>query len=439
MPDYLGRFTRKTGEAAIRGHSLVMARWIAFTGQTLAVLVAYYLGFSFPVIPCLVCIAATGFLNNYASISDPHRNMVPERAFAYLSFDMLQLATLLYLTGGNENPFFVLLIAPVLIGATILSWRKLLVLLGLAIACMLYLSAFYLPLGWPKMAISHERALTVTEDIALGITIVFSSIYAWRISEERRSTQTAFFAARTALLKQKQIQAMGGVAAAAVHELGSPLGTIAIIAKELSNEIQKDEAQKKQYHEDIETLLGQTERCRKILAGFGKTLKEDSAFVSSPLPVSALLQNIADGFLSERPDIQFTAHLENGCPDISIPQRPELSYGLGVYIQNAIQLAHSGVSTYINTEKGLRIVIEDDGPGFSDKILARLGQPYTSTRIESGKNMGLGVFIAQTLLEDTGATITYENRNAGGAQISILWSESAFQSMLPAPQDHPTE
>lgn len=379
---------------SIRGHSLITARWIALTGQTLAVLIAYYgLGFNFPVVPCLICIAATGLVNNYASIKQHHRGMSPHTSFLYLAFDILQLTTLLYLSGGMGNPFFVLLIAPVLIGAAILPKRNIPYLLGLGLICSGYLSLFYIPLEWPDMFLRDERMRKMTESLSINITMLFVSFYAWKISEESRAMQKAIFATQTALLKQKQLQALGAVAAAAVHELGSPLGTITIIAKELSNDLGKDE----RYAEDMATLTGQTERCKKILSDFGKTLKSDPTYMTTPLTPKSLIENIATSFLGERPDIEFSVKEDTVPERISIIQTPELSHSLGVYIQNAVQLTNSAVHVFISSgknQKGLTISIEDNGPGFPEKILPHLGEPYTSSRTDSGKNMGLWGYLS---------------------------------------------
>ncbi|MDY0030030.1 MAG: ActS/PrrB/RegB family redox-sensitive histidine kinase [Pseudobdellovibrionaceae bacterium] len=414
-------------DRSVRGQSLIAARWIALTAQTLAVLISYYgLGFGFPITLCLLTIVASGIINNYATIKDHHRSMDATKSLAYLSFDILQLTILLYLTGGLGNPFFVLIIAPVLIGSTLLPKKQMLILLTMGLACVFYISLFYLPLEWPPIFIDKDKFFILVECLAMVITLIFASFYSWQISEESRTMQQAGFAADTALLKQKQLQALGGLAAAAVHELGSPLGTITIIAKELSHDL-KD---RDDLTDDIDTLITQTERCKTILANFGKTLKGDPTYMADPLPPKVLIQGIADGFLSERPEVRFTIHVSDEDDKILIPQRPELSHGLGVFIQNALSLATSHVSIFITINKGIKITIEDDGPGFPAKILPRLGEPYTSTRADSGKNMGLGVFIAQTLLEDIGANVFYNNLASGGAQVSVLWSEIAYKSLL---------
>ena len=428
MLEILSPYEKKqNADLQVRGQSLIAARWIALIGQTITVLIAYYaLGFEFPIILCLLAIVTSGIVNNYATIKDHHRTMDATKSLAYLSFDIVQLTVLLYLTGGLGNPFFVLLIAPVLIGATLLPKKHMLLLLSLGLACVFYISLFFIPLQWPTHHFGQDKFYIILECLAMIITLVFASFYSWQVSQESRTMQQAGFAAHTALLKQKQLQALGGLAAAAVHELGSPLGTITIIAKELSYDLKDRE----DLADDISTLIAQTDRCKSILANFGKTLKGDPTYLAEPLPLKTFIQTIADGFLIERPEVRFQIHVTSGDQNISIPQRPELSHGLGVFIQNAIQLATSSVEVFITVNKGIKVTIEDDGPGFPAKILPKLGEPYTSTRLDSGSNMGLGVFIAQTLLEETGANIFYNNKNSGGAQVTVLWSEVAFNAML---------
>ncbi len=416
----------------IAGHSLIAARWIALLGQTLAVLIAYYsLQFEIPLIPCLLFIIASGIVNNYASIKDHHRPMEPNKSLAYLTFDSLQLTGLLYLTGGLTNPFFVLLIAPILMGSSLLPRWHMFALLCVGMASTVYLSIYYEPLKWPTSAVGLRmdslRFHIAIEAIALGITLIFASYYAWQVAEENRSMQKANFAARTALLKQQQLQALGAQAAAAVHELGSPLGTIAIITKDLATDIK---TKYPDLQEDMTTLAAQAERCRQILAHFGKTLSSDPTYMREPLTFRQILRDIAEQFLQERPEVRFRLESAEKADLIQVIQTPELTHGLGVYIQNAIQFAQTELKISVERERGLIISIEDDGPGFDSHILPRLGQPYTSTRIESGKNMGLGVFIAQTLLEDTGAEISYNNKNSGGAQVILRWSERKIKFMI---------
>lgn len=422
MTNWLSAAHLSTGEDAfqIRGQNLIMARWIALVGQSVATLVTYYaLTIDLPIFACMTCIILSGLVNNYAVIRDRHRSLTPRRATAYLSFDVLQLTTMLFLTGGMENPFYVLLLAPVSIGATLLPKAHTTFLVLLALTATIFLSKLSLPLHWPAVTDTGPNLRQIGQSFALGVALVFGSFYAWRTSVENREMQRASYAAKTTLLRQQQLQALGAQAAAAAHELGSPLGTIAIIAKELEHVLGPSHPQSG----DIALLLSQTERCRSILKSFGNSLRQDPTYMATPIPIDQLLKNIADNFLSEHPGIKLEVIAQ---PDKLplVPQSPELIHGLGVYVQNAIQFARTKVTIrLVRKDSSLfHVVIQDDGPGFAPQILSRLGEPYVSTRLESGKNMGLGVFIAQTLLEETGATLSYNNKPSGGALVTIAWA-----------------
>jgi two-component system sensor histidine kinase RegB len=292
---------------------------------------------------------------------------------------------------------------------------------AIGLSSAIFISYFSIPLGWPQNLVGNTQIHLITQCIGLAVTLIFSGFYAWEIAEESRSILTASHAARTALLKQKQLQALGAQAAAAVHELGSPLGTITIIAKELSLDI----GSQSPYSEDINLLIDQTKRCQTILRDFGATLRHDPTYLATPIPVADLLKTIAADFLKEKPEIRFLLQVSNDANSIKLKQSAEIVHGIGVFIQNAIQFAQSQIriSVTINKRHHLTISIEDDGSGFAPHILSKLGEPYTSTRIDSGKNMGLGIFIAQTLLEETNVEISYNNLPQGGAQVKLEWKE----------------
>jgi len=413
----------------VRGQSLVMARWLAILGQSIAIFVSFYgFGFGFPFIPCLGFIALSGIVNNYAHIKDHHRTMSIRRAFFYLVFDIIQLTGLLFLTGGIDNPFSVLLLAPVLVGASLLTRNYMIYLILTGLTCALIISVFFVPLHWPANYVDSQQIHLVAQSIGLAVALIFSGFFAWQIAEESRAILKASYAAKTALLKQKQLQALGAQAAAAVHELGSPLGTITIVAKELSLELGNSHPQ----IDDVNLLIDQTKRCQSILKDFGTKLRFDSTYLSTPLPIADVIKTIASEFLKERPEIRLDIQQSEKTEHIKFIQSAEILHGLGVFIQNAIQFAQTTLSIYIgiNNAKLLEITIRDDGAGFAPHILSKLGEPYTSTRLDSGKNMGLGIFIAQTLLEDTGARISYNNLPRGGAQVKLEWTERALRSMF---------
>ena len=207
---------------------------------------------------------------------------------------------MLFLTGGMGNPFYVLLLAPIIIGATLLPKAHTIFLVLLALAATLFLSQFSLPLDWPSILKNSPNLQQIGQSVALGVALVFASFYAWRISVENRAMQKASYAAKTTLLRQQQLQALGAQAAAAAHELGSPLGTIAIIAKELEHAFGPNHP----HAGDVALLLSQTDRCRSILRSFGDSLRQDPTYMATSLPIDQLLKNIGDSFLQECPEIK---------------------------------------------------------------------------------------------------------------------------------------
>jgi two-component system sensor histidine kinase RegB len=413
----------------IRGDSLILARWSALVGQTVALLVTYYaLELQVPLLPSFFWIILSGIVNNYAVIRHRHRGMTSSEATLYLCFDVVQLTALLYLTGGLSNPFCVLMMAPVVIGATLLPRNNVFFLIGLSLICTLYISIYYTPLPVHNAEETPSHSMFLAgEALSLSITLLFMAAYTWRISAENRAMQKASHAAQMALLRQQQLHALGAQAAAAAHELGSPLSTLFIVAKELESDMGPNTP----YSKDIQLLVSQTERCRTILKKFGEKLRHDQDYLTSPVPADDFIRTIAEPFLIEKPSLTLQTNIRNRKEDGSVqhlPRTPEMIHGIGVYLQNAIQFAKTTVTITIeHRATSFFLSIHDDGPGFSPQILTRLGEPFISTRMDTGKNMGLGIFIAQTLLEDTGASLSYDNKLSGGALISLEWTYKALE------------
>ena len=228
----------------LRLSTLIRLRWLAVAGQTAAVLfVAYWLKFPFPVATCLALIAAAAWLNLYLGWRyAPTVRLSPWAAFAVLTFDVLQLAGLLYLTGGMTNPFAILVIVPAIISATSLPMRLTTALAAVVIVCVSLLAFYHLPLPWYE----GERLATPFVLVAGTLTsvmasLIFTSIYVWRVAEEARLLAGALAATELVLQREQHITQLDGLAAAAAHELGTPLATIALVAKELDLAIKADD------------------------------------------------------------------------------------------------------------------------------------------------------------------------------------------------------
>src|SRR6516164_9584773 len=248
----------------VRLETLVRLRWLAVIGQTTAVLVVYYgLQFKLPLVPCLAVIAAAALLNAVLRLSFPSmQRLAPDRAAWLLAFDIAELAVLLFLTGGLENPFAFLLLGPVLLSATALPPRLTLMLGGFAAACATVLVFVHYPLPWDAdQPLELPPIYTMGVWLSLLLAIGFIGAYAWQLTEEARQLADALAATELVLAREQHLSQLDGLAAAAAHELGTPLSTITVIAKEIEREMTPNSP----HAEDVKLLREQAQRCRGIL------------------------------------------------------------------------------------------------------------------------------------------------------------------------------
>jgi two-component system sensor histidine kinase RegB len=408
-------------DVAVSLRKLVLIRWIAVTGQAATVLaVRFGFGFDFKIEAALTAVAISAVLNIVATLS--HRGgarLGGREAAFYLAYDTMQLGVLLFLTGGLQNPFAILMLAPVTVSATILSRASVIGLSVLTVAALSFLALVHMPLPARPDVILHPQPLYVLGLwTALVSSTVFIAGYTWSVAEEARRLRDAFAATQLALAREQRISALGGLAAAAAHQLGSPLATIAVIAKELVRDLPADSP----YAEDAQLLLSQSERCRTILAelSHGGEAEEGGAFAR--LPMSALVEAAGEPHRTAGIAITYTAAPDGARAEPTVAPSPEIMHGLGNLIQNAAQFARHEVGVTTSwTEDTVAVDIVDDGPGFAPQVLARIGEPYISGRGGGSEHMGLGIFIAQSLLERTGATLAFANAPHGGAEVVVEW------------------
>jgi len=420
----LSRISRRT-TGRLRRSTLVLLRWTAIAGQVFAlIIVAQVLGFQVPVWPCIFVIGLSALINLGVGAAFPlDRRVGDMEAAAQLGFDSLQLAVLLWLTGGMTNPFALLFLAPVVTGATTLS-RPVLGSLGLLAAGLSYILIFqHQPLPWvPEETFAPPFIFTLGAWIALMVGMVFTSLYAWRAATEARRMSEALAATEAVLAHEQKLAALGGLAAAAAHELGTPLATIQVTAKEMARELKADTP----LGEDARLLVSQTQRCREILKQLGRRGDEGDVVHDSPT-LRALLEEAIAPFDDFGPLIDIETGGEG--PEPKIRRQSELLYGLKNFIENAADFAESEVTlTGFWSDDILEIIIEDDGPGFDPVIKPRLGEPYVSGRSEKTKagGLGLGFFIAKTLIERTGGRVKFGNATGGGAQVKLIWPRAAI-------------
>ncbi len=419
----------------LRLNTLIRLRWLAVVGQSVAVIVvAYWLDFPLPVSLCFALIACSAWLNLYLTFRYPsaHR-LPPNSALATLLFDSLQLAGLLYLTGGLTNPFALLLTVPVVISATTLSLRMTTLLGGLVMAMASVLVFRHYPLPWVEgQALAMPFIYVAGMWVAVFSSITFTAVYAWRVAEEARLLANALAATELVLQREQHLSALDGLAAAAAHELGTPLATITVVAKEMERALGNDP----KFREDVTLLRSQSERCREILKRLTSLSSEDETHMAR-LPLTSMIEEV----IAPHRDFGIAIRLDPGervGPEPVGHRNPGVLYGLGNLVENAVDFATGVVSVRWRwDDEVVEIDVVDDGPGFPPEILDRIGEPYMSTRqgAEPGGGLGLGVFIAKTLLERSGATLTFANANerGKGAVVQVAWDREQFLSRRTAP------
>ena len=421
----------------VRLDTLVRLRWLAVIGQTTAVLVVQFgFEFTFPFWSCLAVITLSAWLNVLLRLRfHATQRLEPDRAAWLLAFDIAELAVLLFLTGGLQNPFAFLFLGPVLLSATALPPRYTLMLGGFAVACGTVLVFVHYPLPWDSedpLQLPPIYMMAVWLSILLAIG--FIGVYAWQITEESRQLADALAATELVLAREQHLSQLDGLAAAAAHELGTPMSTIAVIAKELERAIAPDAP----HGDDVRLLREQAMRCRDILAKLTELSASGEPF--DRMPLTTLIEEVV------APHRNFGVAIDVKLPDEraaepSGARNPAVLYGLGNFVENAVDFARERVviELHWNTET-VAVNIADDGPGFPPEILDRIGEPYVTSRPRKSRDdaevtgLGLGFFIAKTLLERSGAKLGYQNRRAppGGAVIKVSWHREDFER-LPRP------
>jgi two-component system sensor histidine kinase RegB len=425
----------------VRLDTLVRLRWLTVIGQTTAVLVVHYgLDYALPIWACLAVIALSAWLNIALRVRFRlTQRLEPDRAAWLLAFDIAELSVLLFLTGGLQNPFAFLFLGPVLISATALPPRLTVMLGAFAVLCATALVFVHYPLPWDA-----EDPLELPPIYMMGvwlsilIAIGFIGVYAWQITEEARQLAVALAATELVLAREQHLSQLDGLAAAAAHELGTPLSTITVIAKELERAIDYDSP----HGEDVRLLREQAQRCRDILAKITELSSSGEPF--DRLRLSALIEEVV------APHRNFGIGIDVALPSDRAQEplgarNPAIVYGLGNIVENAVDFARARAKiTAAWDEEEVVITVRDDGPGFPAEIIDRLGEPYVTTRRHRLKDqaektgLGLGFFIAKTLLERSGASFTFENRRSpeAGAEVKMRWARGDFES-LPPPLEHP--
>ncbi|MDE3819434.1 ActS/PrrB/RegB family redox-sensitive histidine kinase [Sinorhizobium meliloti] len=419
---------------SLRLQTLVRLRWLAVGGQSLAVIVtALWLQFPLPVVPCSVLIACLALLNVFLTLRfPPTQRLTPPAAFTLLGIDLAQLTALLFITGGLANPFAPLLCVPVIISSASQPKPQSIVLAGLAVLGVTALAFSPFPLPWyPGTLLLMPRVLTAGIWFAIVSMTAFAAFYTYRVSLEASELSEALTATELVLQREKHLSQLDGLAAAAAHELGTPLATISVVAKEMERELGDDP----RFGEDVHLLRSQSERCRDILRRL-TTLSSESEEHMRLLPLSSLIEEVMAPHREFGIEIELKEQGDRASEPVGI-RNAGILYGLGNLLENAVDYARKKVTvTTEHTAERVRVTIEDDGDGFSPDILARIGEPYVTRRQKDdsagGLGLGLGLFIAKTLLERSGARLRFENGGSKhpGARVSVEWPRVLMDTKL---------
>ena len=425
---------RRRGRLRLR--TLLLLRWIAVCAETAAVTIAWLMGRPVPLGVCLGVIAASAWLNVILTLQHRARGRLLARVWvsaAQLGFDAAQLGVLLALTGGLDNPFCLLLVAPAVVAAVSLPLRQTLAVMAVQFLALAGLAVLSPPVAGlvadPNLiAWDHLGVLAAT-----AVGIIFTAGYAWQAAAEGARMELALAATEAVLAREQRLSALGGLAAAAAHELGTPLATIQVVAKELLRSSPENDP----VAEDARLLMQQAERCRDILRNLAQR-PEAGDIVHARLGLAQFLDEIVDPYRTLGPKISTLVEGPQGefIPDVH--RIPEATHALAAFVENAADFAVLEVQVTGRFDaEHIEVEVRDDGPGFAPDILEKLGEPYVTSR-PSGENspshhqgMGLGFFIAKTLLERSGASVTFRNEREGGAVILTQWPRRRIEAPDP--------
>ena len=404
----------------VNSSDFILIRLIAFAGQTITIGFSQYFFDFTPLVTWLSWGVALFLLLSvglaYYLFKKGDKILSEKQIFLFLCFDILQISILISFNGGYTNPFIFIILAPIAIAASYLTLERILVILSLSLVSFALIFNFFIDLPEtvrPNISIHYSLGIM----ISLFISSIFLVFYLYYFSLNYKSTQKAYELASKQLQDEKELLKVGGLAAAAVHELGTPLNTINLIV----GDFDQDKDLKKIYRDDIDTLKVELDRCKDILKELSTNpeSKEISNEISN-MSLDAYVQSLSEQFKSNYRVINIDYRSDDNSKNINIQITPELNIAMNNIIKNAISFAEKEILIISEVEGGqYRIKIRDDGPGFNKKFLANFGKPFYSSRPEKGINMGLGLFITKQMIENLNGEILVQNSN--GAEVTLLW------------------
>lgn len=413
-----------SSEENIKLETLTNIRWIAITGQLFTVcLVYFYYKFEFlfywSVAAIFLSIVLNIVLEFYKFYIQRLNNFWASLSILY---DLIQLSFLLYLTGGLTNPFSILILVPTTIAVTFLSKRSSIIIAVVSIFMLSILAIKHYPLPGPAIVLPKHYLIGLWASLTIGI--IFLGNYAYSITIEDRKRSKAFDNLEKALSRERELKSLGGLAAAAAHELATPLGTITLVIEDLKKQLGKNP----KFKNDVELLNSQIKRCKVILKDLSTDPNKQDSFIEN-VTLKNLIQEIIFSFeIPKNKNIKIIdRELEN---NFMVTRKIELIYAMRNIIDNAIKFAEKKIEIeFLNKDKKIELNVSDDGTGFSQDIIQKLGEPYVKSSLvaKNKRGLGLGIFISKTLLERTGAKVLFKKSNLGGALVNITWKENSLK------------
>ena len=409
--------------------TLVTLRWIAIIGQLIAVNLVYnYLNLKFLVLECHIIIFVGLVTNLFLQFRIQTNQLKDIYSSLFLIYDIVQLSTLLYLTGGISNPFSLLLIVPAIVSSTFLSMGTTIILGMITTLSLFFLTKFYLPLpGIDEYVLTFPVFYKLGILISIIVGLIFLSYFGIRFAGETKKRSAALSKLQQVIAKEYELESLGGQAAAAAHSLGTPLSTITVVAKELRKEIGEDSKHSK----DLDLLISQTKRCGEILKKISQKQIVEDKFMSA-VKLEDLLVEILRSFM-ETSNKNIKLNSDNDKNKVNVKRSPEIIYGLRNFIGNAVKFSNEKVEVELKSDnKTVSIEINDDGPGFPEDIIKVLGEPYIKSKskeINDKSGLGLGTFLGKTLLERQNAALDFNNANKyNGASVKVVWKINDLDS-----------
>ena len=420
----LSNFVKYDEDLTLQKKTVVILRWIALIGQLITIYVVHFLlELNLPIILCSITIFCGGLTNIFIQFTFKKNQLSNIESTILLFYDVIQLAVLIYLTGGVTNPFVIFLVVPAIVSSTLLNLTSTFFLSFITIITLVLLTFNYFPL--PSEGNIHFHVpdyYLYSIPTSLIIVLIFLNYFGFRFGHEARKRSEALNRLESVLAKEQELDSIGHQAAAAAHSLGTPLSTITVIAKELKKEIKNNP----KYSEDVDTILSEVKRCGDILKKLSRREIVDDIYVSN-IALEDLLFEIKTSF-EEISEKRIELYFDKKNKKTPIKRSPELTYGIRNFVGNAVKFSKKNIYiNLINNEDEIKIKITDDGPGFPNDVFQIIGEPYIASKTKKFKNksgLGLGTFIGKTLLERKKAIIEFSNLEKGGASVEISWKNS---------------